>query len=217
MIRILENFNTLEHILLSIPGVIIAVVIHEFVKSLVAHKMGDTGIAAQGRLTLNPLKHMDALGSIFMAIWGFGWANPVKLAPGTYKERKKAMLLIFALPFIASIVVGGIFAVLAGIWWFHAVFINPYSTAFHNSVNWALILASQLNIGFAILNLIPIYPLDGTIFLSGVSPTAGAKVAQSERILQVILALGIIFGIVHFLLGPLVSQIFRLFFQLAFI
>jgi len=190
--------------------VIIAVVLHEYVKAHVARKLGDGGIVPAGRLSFNPKKHIDPLGGIFMLLFGFGWANPVKLSPFHYKDRKKAMLLIFAIPFIVSMLLGMLFFMIT-VLWFDVYILGHESTLLQEYIGIALLLTARINIGFALINLLPVYPFDGSILLSGLSPMAGAKMAQIERTVQIIVALLIIFGFASMIFNPLINQIMLVF------
>ena len=196
-------------ILLRVPGVFIAIGVHEYVKALVAYKLGDAGVKTQGRLTINPLKHMDVLGSVFMAIWGFGWANPVKITPfafGSPANKRKAMTIIFAVPFLVNIILGMVFALAASLWAGAAV-----ATALNINIYRALIIAARLNISFALFNLLPIYPLDGLLLLTGISQKASIKVLQAEKFLQIALAFFIILGGANIFFNPFADLILSVF------
>lgn len=185
------------------PGAVIAIVAHEFAKAVTAYRLGDGAVKAAGRLTLNPLKHIDPLGFIFMALFSYGWANPVKITPFAYKEKRKAMVAIFAVPFLINIILGITFALAFRIW-----SIEMGITSQQNA-NIAAMLhsAARLNISFALFNLIPVHPLTGIWLLSGISPHAALKVAQQEKFLQFILAILIIFGFVSQVFGPLTRNV----------
>ncbi|MCL2397423.1 MAG: site-2 protease family protein [Defluviitaleaceae bacterium] len=195
------------NILMSIPGVIIAVTVHEYIKSLTAYKLGDTGIKRQGRLMLNPLKHMDILGSVFMVLFGYGWANPARLTPFSYADRKKAMLIIFAMSFLVNIMLGMLFAVVYQIFTLNfGAGMSPDAAHFVSGVLWR---AAVFNISFALFNLIPLYPLDGANVLNTFYPMVGVKIAQAEKFLQIILAFAIILNLVAIVFDPLVNAIMR--------
>ncbi|MCL2350522.1 MAG: site-2 protease family protein [Defluviitaleaceae bacterium] len=198
--------------LYSIPGVIIAVTASEYAKSAAAYRLGDVNIKGQGRLSLNPAKHMDILGSFFMAFFGYGWGNPVRINAFAFGEkRKKALYIVFFVPFLVNMLLGLIFAIGAR-FWFNGNFPEAgiMDTAqFH--VMQILITTARLNIAFALFNLIPIYPLNGTMLLSNISPSASLKMAQAERILQIVLAFFIIFGIMGFIFHQPTTTILRFF------
>ena len=192
---------SLSGILMAIPGAIIAVTLHEYAKSLVAYKMGDTNVKAQRRLAPNPLKHMDILGSIFLVIFGYGWSSPVRLTPFSFKDRRKAMLLIFIIPFLVNIIVGVAFAiasnVAAEIW-----SANMDLTMYY--VWQTLFIIAVYNITFALFSLIPVHPLNGINFLAAVKPIWAIKISQHEKYLQVALAFFIALGFARAVFAPLV-------------
>jgi len=191
---------------MSIPGIIIAVTLHEYIKSLTAYKLGDTGIKNQGRLAFNPLKHMDILGSIFMLFFGYGWGNPVRFSPFSFTDRKKGMLIIFVMPFLFNILLGAVF------FFAYRLFLTNLSLFTFLSHEALIIVAGILmraaifNISFAFFNLIPVYPLDGVHLVSAFAPMFGVKIAQREKILQILLAFFIIFGFADRVFGPLVRM-----------
>ena len=197
------QINSLEAALLSIPGIIIAVVLHELVKAMTAQKLGDGGV--KGRISLNPLKHMDALGLIFIALFGFGWANPVRLSPFHYSNRKKAMLVIFAISFIFSLLLGMLFFLLGGFWYQNILTVENFQI--HSHIVQALTLAGHISIGFAILNILPVFPFDGSLVLSGIAPFKAAMLARYEKIIQLIIAFMIILGVIGRVLHPFIDQI----------
>jgi len=88
--NILGSTNGLESVLLRVPALLIAITLHEFAHAYAAHKLGDTTPSRQGRVTLNPLKHLDPIGSILILTAGFGWGRPVQIDPRQF-ERKTTM------------------------------------------------------------------------------------------------------------------------------
>jgi Zn-dependent protease len=190
--------------------VFLAVGLHEYAKALVAYRLGDKGVRTQGRLTINPLKHMDALGSIFMAVWGYGWSNPTRITPFSFANKRKAMIIIFAVPFLANIIMGMMFAVAASAWARYMP-LNDNNVIIVVNVYIALLSAARLNISFALFNVIPIYPLDGLLLLTGISQNASIKVLQAERILQIVLAFFIILGGAAIFFNPLTNLILSVF------
>ena len=198
---------SVDGILMAIPAIIIAVTLHEYTKSLVAYKLGDTNIKTQRRLAPNPLKHMDILGTIFLALFGFGWASPVRLVPHSFKDRRKAMMLIFVMPFLVNIIAGAAFAVAASI--FHANMLNmPGTLRIYDLIRIRdiLQLIAIYNISFALFSIIPIYPLNGTHLLWALKPTWAVKVTQYEGILKLVLAFFIILGFAGMVFHPLVLR-----------
>ena len=150
-------FRDPRQILLSIPAVFLAIIFHELAHALTADKLGDPTPRSYGRLTLNPLAHMDLFGLIAFLLIGFGWAKPVPVNPNYFKNPKRDNILVsisgpLANLFIALItilievlllkLVPGVYDSLPGL-----------IPVFHT--------IAYLNIAFSILNLLPIPPLDG--------------------------------------------------------
>ena len=165
-----------QSILISLPGILLGLTIHEYCHALAAFKLGDTTARDQGRLTLNPLKHIDIIGFVFIIMAGFGWAKPVQFNPHNLRNyrRDKAIIaaagplsnLILALLFIASI--RGLIALLNSD---SAVRNFPFLVS-TNFVFFVIMIyqATIINLGLFIFNLLPLPPLDGShIFLSGLN------------------------------------------------
>ena len=145
-----------EVLVLLIPVLLFALVFHEFSHGWVANKLGDPTAKNQGRLTLNPIAHLDPVGSMMILFVGFGWAKPVPVDSRYLADPRKDMMKIaFAGPasnlFLA--LVGGIIIRLTG---------------YTGSLTSMLILFTQINISLAVFNMIPIPPLDGSQIFSGI-------------------------------------------------
>tara|TARA_B100001996_G_scaffold339581_2_gene292674 strand:+ start:1088 stop:1705 length:618 start_codon:yes stop_codon:yes gene_type:complete len=145
-----------EVLVLLIPVLLFALVFHEFSHGWVANRLGDPTAKNQGRLTLNPIAHLDPFGSMMILFVGFGWAKPVPVdSRYLANPRKDMMKIAFAGPasnlFLALI--GGILIRFVG---------------YTGSLTSMLILFTQINISLAVFNMIPIPPLDGSQIFSGI-------------------------------------------------
>ena len=145
-----------EVLVLLIPVLLFALVFHEFSHGWVAYKLGDPTAKNQGRLTLNPIAHLDPFGSMMILFVGFGWAKPVPVdSRYLANPREDMMKIAFAGPasnlFLALI--GGVLIRLTG-------YAGPLTSM--------LILFTQINISLAVFNMIPIPPLDGSQIFSGI-------------------------------------------------
>ena len=88
------DFFSLETILIMVPILLIALPFHELAHAWVAYKLGDNTAKERGRLTLNPFKHLDLIGTIMMFVVGFGWAKPVPVNSNNFKQPRKGMVLV---------------------------------------------------------------------------------------------------------------------------
>ena len=145
-----------EVLVLLIPVLLFALVFHEFSHGWVAYKLGDPTAKHQGRLTLNPLAHLDPFGSMMILFVGFGWAKPVPVdSRYLANPRIDMMKIAFAGPASNLLLafIGGILLRITG-------YMGPLTSM--------LILFTQINISLAVFNMIPIPPLDGSQIFSGI-------------------------------------------------
>jgi len=152
--------------LYALPGVLLGLTVHEYSHALCAWKLGDSTARDQGRLTLNPLKHIDIIGFIFIIIAGFGWAKPVKFNPENLRNFRRDKALIAAAGPLSNMILG--LLITLGL----KVFINHMSedNAIMEKILLLLIYAASINFGLFIFNLLPIPPLDGShIVFSGLN------------------------------------------------
>jgi Zn-dependent protease len=145
-----------------LPGIIIGLTVHEFSHAYVAHKCGDTTARDQGRVTLNPLKHIDLLGFILLLVAGFGWAKPVEFNEQNLKNPKTDVLKIaVAGPLsnaLTAMILSIIFMILSG------SVLNDYTRG-DRILTEILRYGVYINWGLFIFNLIPLPPLDGSHLL----------------------------------------------------
>ena len=157
----MENFD-LVRILKFLPGIILGLTVHEFSHALVAHMCGDSTSKDQGRVTLNPLKHIDLLGFIMLIIAGFGWAKPVQFQEQNLRNPKTDVIKIaLAGPLsnaVIAMILSFLFSILASV-------IPVYSSTTIQVVYEVLHYAIYINWGLFIFNLIPLPPLDGSHLL----------------------------------------------------
>lgn len=173
MIGILQNGinqQTIIFIIAFLLAITLSITIHEFAHGYVAYLQGDDTAKLSGRLTLNPLAHLDLLGFLTLAIFGFGWAKPVPVNALKFKEYRKGIFLTSVAGIVANIFLAffsaGLFVALASINLVGAseviVFIVNFFVLFFE-------LMATINITLAIFNLIPITPLDGFRLLCSIT------------------------------------------------
>lgn len=155
-----------EFFILRIPAILLALTIHEFAHGWMAMKLGDPTARDAGRLTLNPVAHLDVVGAL-MLLWGpFGWAKPVPVNGYYFKKPKRDILLVSAAGPISNILLAFVLGSL------HRILL-VFSPELINSVPYLqqfLFLTILLNLGISFFNLLPIPPLDGSKILLGMLP-----------------------------------------------
>lgn len=150
---------------------ILAITVHEFAHAWVANRLGDPTPRLQGRLNLNPLSHLDPLGTLMIIIFGFGWGRPVQFDPFNLENpRRDAAIISFAGPFSNMIIVTLL-----------SLFYRFLPLEAFNSIHIfsAITILIRLNLALAIFNLIPIHPLDGGKILVGLLPSKEASAVDS--------------------------------------
>jgi Zn-dependent protease len=161
---------TVEQLIAGIIAIVVGLTFHEFSHALVADQLGDHRPRAMGRLTLNPLPHLDPIGALMLVIAGFGWAKPVMVNPAALRDGRRGMALVaFAGP-IANVVVAVAFAVV-----FRLLDLAGIEQGFLARL---LAFTVQINILLALFNLIPIPPLDGYNVLLAFLPPRQAITLQ---------------------------------------
>lgn len=144
----------LQDAIYLIPSILLALSFHEWAHAYAAYKMGDPTAQANGRLTLNPLRHIDPIGLLFLLLFRFGWAKPVPINPRNFNRPRRDEIIVS----LAGVATNLILAFLTmGIYSFCVIKLNFYN----NILMQFLSVFYSLNLGLCIFNLIPIYPLDG--------------------------------------------------------
>ena len=196
-------------LLISVPGVLIAITFHEFAHAYVADKLGDDTARREGRLSLNPKDHLDPIGTLMLLVAGFGWGKPVHVDPRNY-SRKMSMEKGEALVSIAGPIMNFILAFI-----FALIYCAIYkfgSVTFLSSTlgSTTLLVVSgviSINIGLGVFNLIPLPPLDGSkIFLPILPRGAKTWFIENERIFYIIFLVIWISGIAGNMISPLISK-----------
>lgn len=188
-------FSDLIYVL---PAVVIALSVHEFAHAFVSYKLGDISQKERGRLTLNPLKHLDPVGTLSLIFFGFGWAKPVEVDPYYYRNKKDGMIWTAIAGPIMNFIVGFLMILL------YVMFIR-FGWALKNDVTYYLFqviaMTATINVGLGVFNLIPLPPLDGSkIFLGILKEETYFKLVQYEQYISVLLILLLVSGILD---GPL--------------
>lgn len=189
--------NILPDLIYILPAVAIALSCHEFAHSFIAYKLGDRSQKDSGRLSLNPIHHLDPIGTLCLILCGFGWAKPVQIDPYFFKDKKAGMIQSAMAGPLSNLIVGFLFTLLWGLllktgWAFHSI--GGY---FFTLCNYTIII----NIGLAVFNLIPLPPLDGSKILMGIlDEETYFKIMRYEQYISIILIIFLISGLLN---GPL--------------
>ena len=183
----------IQSLLLIAPPILFALTFHEYAHAYVAHRYGDDTAQKNGRLTLNPLRHLDPLGTIMIFLVQFGWAKPVPVNPYNLRNPKKDMLWISAAGPLSNMLL----ALISGL--LFRLFSDSAMIADRDSLTGLLVimvfLSLKINLALAIFNIIPIAPLDGSKILYGLLPPGfGKMILAIERYGPFILIGLIIFG-----------------------
>lgn len=210
--------------LLMLLAVVISLTVHEYAHAFTAHKCGDNTAYAYGRMSLNPLKHIDLFGFIAMLFLGFGWAKPVPVNMRGLKNPRRDIALVSLAGPVSNFLMAFIAVGLMRLWFFAAPTSQAVTSAarlwhgFFDSVTFLLAIFAILNVGLGLFNLIPIPPLDGSKVLASLLPPKwGYKFIMLERYTPIFMM--VIFALSYFdafdpLFYPLIwlrAQILHLF------
>jgi len=151
--------NPVGFILIAIP-LLYAVIFHELAHGWVAYRLGDPTAKFMGRLSLNPFKHLDPMGTLMLFLFGFGWAKPVPVNFNQLRDRRLGMILVSAAGIVTNLLLA-----------FCALFLYRLLALTPSSIPAQLLYYfARINILLAAFNLIPLPPLDGSKILLGFAP-----------------------------------------------
>lgn len=184
-------------LLVALPFIILmSLSIHEFAHAVVSYSLGDPTAKSRGRLSLNPLKHLDPLGTLCMFLFGFGWARPILIDPRYYKNPKKGMALCgLAGPVVNALIGVSSFIVYSVLCW---IVDKPSAVALLAAISfpeWLYVAAVNIfyilgyyNILLAVFNFMPIPPMDGSRIIYAVLPDRQYfAVMKHERIIMLVM------------------------------
>ncbi len=152
--------NKSQLLILMIPVVVFSLTVHEYSHGRIAFLLGDNTAKRLGRLSFNPLKHLDPIGTLFFYFMGFGWAKPVPVDPRNFDQPRRDMMYVAIAGPLSNLAL----AVTCG---FFIRIIDPYDS-------WILFtllsFGVYINVALAIFNLLPVFPLDGSSVIKGLVP-----------------------------------------------
>lgn len=190
------NFG-ISGLLYSLPGIVLAFTVHEFSHGLAAYAMGDNTAKQYGRLTLNPIAHIDPLGFLCLIITQrFGWAKPVPVNDMNFKNRKRGMLLVSLAGPVSNFITAFVLALL------YAIFYDKMGNVMTSIFG----IAYMINLGIGVFNLIPIPPLDGSNILDAFLTSRQRFFMRRYAVYSNLIMLLLVFsGIIGSILNPFIN------------
>jgi len=201
--RFSDPLGWLMRVLYTLPGIIVAITCHEFAHAFSAYKLGDQTPKIQGRVSLNPLRHLDPFGLLCIIFIGFGWGKPVMVNPLGFRHRRRDEIIVSLAGVTTNLFLAVIFCGLCSFFLYSGTFSN------------VLYFAAYINIILMVFNLIPVPPLDGFNVL-----TELLHIKYTETYYKIynngmwILMLLIVFGVAGAILDNTVPHIFTFLFGL---
>ena len=192
LVNVLLGQRSIEGIIISLPGVIVAMTFHEFAHAWAATKLGDETPRQQGRLSLNPISHIDPVGLICLMLLGFGWGKPVQINPRNFDGKysiSKAEAIVAAAGPIMNFILAFVFLIIYAIFGMTVTTITT-TTKVISSI---LISIISVNLGLGVFNLIPIYPLDGAKVLNNFLPYKAKEWLIKNQAILTIIVFAIVF------------------------
>lgn len=205
----------LQSVVFSLVAILIAMTFHEFAHAFAADKCGDPTAKMLGRMTLNPMKHLNPMGIVLLLLFGFGWANPVLITPQNFKYKRVGMVVTSAAGPLMNFILC-FFALCIHVAFAIFTFMNDGNTILSNLAT-LFYYISMYNMSLGLFNLIPMPPLDGSKIVAGFLPLKWQrKYLYLERYSHItFIVLVIVLNRLDFL-SPLMNGLFNLFYDIIF-
>ena len=200
-------------VLLTLPGIVLGLALHEFAHAYSAYKLGDDTPRLQGRVTINPIAHMDPIGLICIIFIGFGWGKPVMINPMNFRYRRRDEIIVS----LAGVATNFVLAIVLTI--VYAIFIRTTGmfvmTTMGHTIQLMILYAIRINLVLMVFNLLPIPPLDGFSVLSELLRIKYTdiwyKLYQNGMwILMALVLFGVVRTIINVTVNPMFNGLMRL-------
>ncbi|MGI6165723.1 MAG: site-2 protease family protein [Limnochordia bacterium] len=201
----LQNLDLIS-LVFQVIAVLFAISVHEYAHGFISYRLGDPTPRLEGRLSLNPLAHLDPIGTLMLVVFRFGWAKPVMVNPTYYQNPRKGMMYVSLAGPGANVLTAYIFAFIR---WAFVHFVIEWFPGMNFRTVVKLVYFLDLNIiinlGLAAFNLIPVPPLDGSKILGGLLPYRYRRVLYTlEQYGPIILVILLFTGIAGKIVSPIV-------------
>ena len=209
--KYLNNTEALLGLILTLPAVLIAITFHEYAHAFAADKLGDDTPRRQGRLTLNPIAHLDPIGSLMLVFVGFGWGKPVEINPRNF-NRNISMSAGEAIVSIAGPAMNIVLSILFTIIYCAIIKFAPAFVLTQAGAIVAILLQEIviINVGLGIFNLIPLPPLDGSKILRHFLPyNAKEWFIKYEQIFYIIFVVLWVTGLGGTIISPAINAVYN--------
>ena len=207
--------NGILNLLLTIPGVLIALTFHEFAHAWAANKLGDETPKVQGRLNLNPLSHIDPVGFIFLIVAGFGWGKPVQIDPRNFNGKhsiSKAEAIVSAAGPIMNFILAFVFLIIYYLLFVVTDVLNGLSMQWQQIIFAVISYIVSINIGLGVFNLIPLPPLDGSKILMHFLPYNGKQwFYKYQQMFYIVFLILLVTNLSSVILTPIFDFVFTAF------
>lgn len=202
MLSNLFTANGLADLLLSLPAVLWAITFHEYCHGLAAKMLGDNTAEREGRLSLNPLHHLDVMGALCLLLFRFGWAKPVPIDTRYFRHPKRDIIIVSLAGVAGNILTAFVCAQLVR--FFPGLFETWAARQF-------ILLMIYINLGLAAFNLLPIPPLDGSRILYVLLPYQWMKYYYwLERYGMIVIVVLLVTNVLPYMMQPIMSLLFRI-------
>ena len=205
------DFTYILSILLGLIPSLLCITLHELSHGYVAYRLGDDTAKQRGRLTLNPLKHLDPMGLLMMLVFHVGWAKPVPVNMYKFKNPKRGMAVTALAGPLSNVLIAVVFLFLYG-----AAFFPLRQSAVGAYLLEMLYLTANISLGLAVFNLLPVPPLDGSkVLLSVMRDESYYKLMRYERYGSILMLLLVATGALRRPLSAAIGALFNALFPIA--